>query len=210
MFGTTATTMIFISATQVQCALLANNYPITLLVTVPVSVTNDGTLVSNSNMAFNWFDSVCHSCNSTLCIQNPTACVIGGFFYASGSLNPVNPCQTCEPAKTLTAWTYSYSNGVVCGPSFDVVQYFAPVLDTMPLNSPVMTAHTGNVHVDVDAATTITYSLPVGSNTMFQINANTGVVTTSAEVSAASINPQTFNSPVVLVVTDSLWQFQLS
>ena len=73
----------------------------------------------------------------------------------------------------------------------------------MPLNSPVMTAHAGNVYVDADAAHTITYSLGVGSNTMFQINANTGAVTTSAAIRAASINPQTFNSLVVLVATDS-------
>lgn len=42
-----------------------------------------------------------------------TSCLIGGVCYASGALNPVNPCQVCQPTTSQTAWT-NVLNGTVC------------------------------------------------------------------------------------------------
>jgi hypothetical protein len=42
--------------------------------------------------------------------QCGTQCVIGGSTYAPGEHNPVNPCQTCQPGTSPSAWT-----NVTCG-----------------------------------------------------------------------------------------------
>ncbi|MGC4119562.1 MAG: hypothetical protein QM765_34325 [Myxococcales bacterium] len=41
-------------------------------------------------------------CNAGVC---GVGCSIGGTVYGNGSLNPGNPCQSCQPAISTTAWT---------------------------------------------------------------------------------------------------------
>jgi hypothetical protein len=51
-------------------------------------------------------------CSSGKC---GTQCDISGSVYLSGVANPGNPCQTCQPGTTTSAWTDA--NGTACGPS---------------------------------------------------------------------------------------------
>ena len=51
-------------------------------------------------------------CNAGLC---GTGCWIDGTLWASGAVNPANPCQTCQPGTSDTAWSNSAS-GASCGP----------------------------------------------------------------------------------------------
>lgn len=43
-----------------------------------------------------------------------TGCYISGSFYASAAKNPMNACQSCQPALSTTAWSDS-SDGSGCG-----------------------------------------------------------------------------------------------
>jgi hypothetical protein len=49
-------------------------------------------------------------CNGTAC---SSGCYISGAFYASGTANPANACQTCAPATSTTAWS-NLGNGASC------------------------------------------------------------------------------------------------
>jgi formylglycine-generating enzyme len=42
-----------------------------------------------------------------------SGCLVGGVVYASGGANPGNGCESCQPAKSTTAW--SLANGKGCG-----------------------------------------------------------------------------------------------
>ena len=42
------------------------------------------------------------SCSVTIA---PAACAIAGACYQSGGANPMNPCQSCQPTSSQTAWT---------------------------------------------------------------------------------------------------------
>ena len=50
-------------------------------------------------------------CTSGIC---GTQCLIGGTTYASDSLNAGNACQSCQPGKSITAWT-TLAEGTGCG-----------------------------------------------------------------------------------------------
>src|SRR5579884_3138994 len=57
-------------------------------------------------------------CNSGAC---QAGCIIGGTFYASGASNPASQCQSCQPDKSTTSWSYASgscsingSHGVCC------------------------------------------------------------------------------------------------
>src|SRR5262249_28159333 len=40
-------------------------------------------------------------------------CFIGGVLYAAGTVNPANPCLSCTPATSTTAWS-NRVNGTPC------------------------------------------------------------------------------------------------
>jgi hypothetical protein len=50
-------------------------------------------------------------CHVGSCVSG---CEIGGVYYATSALNPNNPCQTCQPGTSLSAWS-NLSNGTACG-----------------------------------------------------------------------------------------------
>ncbi|MDI7270058.1 MAG: hypothetical protein QME96_18875, partial [Myxococcota bacterium] len=55
-------------------------------------------------------------CNGTCGCTYPVAagqCLIASVCYASGALDPTNPCRSCRPATSQTAWT-NVANGTVC------------------------------------------------------------------------------------------------
>jgi hypothetical protein len=41
-------------------------------------------------------------CHATAC---DPGCFVSGTYYASGAANPMNACQSCQPATSTTAWT---------------------------------------------------------------------------------------------------------
>ena len=43
-----------------------------------------------------------------------TQCDIGGTIYPTGTANPANPCQSCQPAASTTAWS-DVPDGAACG-----------------------------------------------------------------------------------------------
>ncbi len=49
---------------------------------------------------------------SDRCVTRCTGCVIAGSCYGQGQVNPANPCQICEPARSDTAW--SDHDGATC------------------------------------------------------------------------------------------------
>jgi len=51
-------------------------------------------------------------CSGAIC---GAGCYVGGAVYASGAANPGNPCESCDPAASTTAWTRA-TNGAACGP----------------------------------------------------------------------------------------------
>ncbi len=53
------------------------------------------------------------SCQSGSC-QFP-GCTIDGGTYPDGGANPVDPCQSCQPASSATSWT-NVADGTSCGP----------------------------------------------------------------------------------------------
>ena len=55
-------------------------------------------------------------CSSGTC---GTQCDIGGTVYSSGAVNPADPCQTCQPGSSSTAWTSTTGTNASC-PSGDV------------------------------------------------------------------------------------------
>jgi hypothetical protein len=46
--------------------------------------------------------------------QCTSGCLIGGTFWASGTINSNNPCQQCTPSASSTSWTI-LQDGVGCG-----------------------------------------------------------------------------------------------
>ena len=50
-------------------------------------------------------------CGTSSCIPG---CSIGGVVYPSGAANPGNPCQSCNPATSTTAWS-NLASGTACG-----------------------------------------------------------------------------------------------
>ena len=69
-----------------------------------------------------------------------TQCDIGGTVYASGTANPTNACQTCQPGTSTTQWTTvasgtSCATGEVCnGPSCVAGCYIAGAFDSPGVN----------------------------------------------------------------------------
>ncbi len=56
-------------------------------------------------------------CNASTC---ESGCYISGVVYASGAANPINACQSCQPAMMTTGWAnagagMTCGNGQVCG-----------------------------------------------------------------------------------------------
>jgi hypothetical protein len=50
-------------------------------------------------------------CDGMSCVAG---CVIAGVFSASGTANPNDPCQSCEPSKSASSWT-DKADGTSCG-----------------------------------------------------------------------------------------------
>ncbi|HYP59855.1 MAG TPA: hypothetical protein VEQ36_05450 [Thermomicrobiales bacterium] len=78
-----------------------------------------GTCVSGDPVTCQPLDG-CHdagTCNSAtgLCTNpiNAEFCAIAGACYSPG-LNPANPCQTCDPSKSQTAWSPVCTTTVAC------------------------------------------------------------------------------------------------
>ena len=53
-------------------------------------------------------DQVCHAGACTM------GCEIGGVFYAPSASKPGDPCQSCQPATSRSAWT-NRAEGAACG-----------------------------------------------------------------------------------------------
>jgi hypothetical protein len=43
-----------------------------------------------------------------------SGCEVSAIYYASAAINPTNPCQTCQPAASTSAWS-SVADGIPCG-----------------------------------------------------------------------------------------------
>ena len=43
-----------------------------------------------------------------------TACHIGNSLFSVGTLDPNNPCQSCQPQQSATSWTVVFA-GTPCG-----------------------------------------------------------------------------------------------
>ncbi len=56
-----------------------------------------------------------HVCSAGSCVSD---CYINGTIYTSGTANPSNPCQTCQPHDSTTAWTNA--DGTACGGTYEV------------------------------------------------------------------------------------------
>ncbi len=68
----------------------------------------------------NCMDSL--TCTNDICSPGPSCsnslaanrCLIGGVCYSSGALNPSNPCQSCQPSVSTSAFT-NITNNLSCG-----------------------------------------------------------------------------------------------
>lgn len=59
---------------------------------------------------------VCQATAGTTTKRCQSGCRIDGAFYASGVNNPANPCQTCQPGTSTTAWTDTDCSPFACDP----------------------------------------------------------------------------------------------
>ncbi len=50
-------------------------------------------------------------CHTGACVSG---CEVGGVYYMTNAPDPTNPCQTCEPATSTSAWT-AVADGMGCG-----------------------------------------------------------------------------------------------
>jgi formylglycine-generating enzyme required for sulfatase activity len=50
-------------------------------------------------------------CHVGACVSG---CEVGGVYYATAAPNPNNPCQSCQPGKSTSAWS-SVGDGTTCG-----------------------------------------------------------------------------------------------
>jgi hypothetical protein len=59
---------------------------------------------------------VCQATGGTTTKRCQSGCRIGGTFYASGAINPANPCQSCQPGTSTTAWSNTDCSPFACDP----------------------------------------------------------------------------------------------
>jgi hypothetical protein len=83
-----------------------------------ISLTNDGSLYSDS-LRLIVFDSMCQECRSDgLCVQKRETCEIGGRCFESGDRSNDNQCEKCNPSKNRHDWTNDCVK-TSSAPSFD-------------------------------------------------------------------------------------------
>lgn len=172
-FGdSTRTTAVYLSSTEVLCALPTVNLRDFEPVTMNVALTTDGTTFGASSGTFTWYDAVCNVCNRTVgCIPNPESCTIDDACYLRTQPRLDNICLQCLPEISTSSWSYAYKDYTECGPKFPGSALSTQIVGSAEANQVIYSLNAANALVSSDPNYKITYSL-YNSDEAFAINQN--------------------------------------
>eukprot|EP00051_Salpingoeca_urceolata_P026379 m.477082 g.477082 ORF g.477082 m.477082 type:complete len:1945 (-) comp20750_c0_seq1:513-6347(-) len=175
-----------------------------------VSVTNEGTMFSNS-LKFTYYNSHCDICDEQgSCSPNPESCTIetddGPQCFVHGMLHPDHTvqCKACTAASS-TEWSFVYDNAHICGPEFQLSQYTSAVTGSAEVGdvlevSPAMDA--SNPIVASDATNKVTYAMSPASE-YFAMDPDTAVVTVIKAIDVATLELSEMTNLFTITATDS-------
>ena len=225
-YGTTIVNAIWLGGDSVLCAVPAEVYMKAEYETVNLQVTND---FENPNewsniVPFIFYNGACWSCNPTtrICGPNPDSCRINDVCYHKDHVNaPDNVCQVCDPSKSASAWTYSYTNAHLCGPTFDKQTYDHTIYCQAAKDTPLITARALNPEAAKDSNYRITYSIKHNVDhpeveEFYKIDSVTGVISALVTINHAVLsggmnynigNPLTYNGFFMVRAVDNMGNF---
>ena len=225
-YGSTIVNAVWLGGDSVLCAIPMEVYMKAEYETVNLQVTND---FENPNewsniVPFIFYNGACWSCNpiTRICEPNPESCRINDVCYHKDHVNaPDNVCQVCDPSKSASAWTYSYTNAHLCGPTFDKQTYDHTIYCQAAKDTPLVTVRALNPEAANDPNYRIKYSIKHNVihpevEEFYKIDNITGVVSAMVTINHALLsggmdynigNPLTYNGFFMVRAEDNMGNF---
>jgi hypothetical protein len=225
-YGDTIVNAVWLGGDTVLCAVPLEVYSKAEYETINLQVTND---YMNENewsnvVPFIFYNGACWSCNASTqrCGPNPNSCRINDVCYLKDHVNiPDNACQICDPTKNTLEWTYSYTNGHLCGPLFGQKTYDYTIYCEAKKDTQLITVHATNGRVANDPLYRITYSIKHNVDhpeveEFYKINDMTGVISALVDINHAKLsggmnynigNPLTYNGFFMVRAVDNFGNF---
>jgi hypothetical protein len=225
-YGDTIVNAVWLGGDSVLCAVPMEVYMKAEYETVNLQVTND---FENPNewsniVPFIFYNGACWSCNATtrICGPNPDSCRINDVCYHKGHVNaPDNVCQICDPLKSASEWTYSYTNTHLCSPVFDKQTYDHTIYCEAAKDTPLVTVRALNPEAAKDPNYRITYSIKHNVDhkeveEFYKIDNITGVISALVTINHAQLsggmdynigNPLTYNGFFMVRAVDNANNF---
>ncbi len=225
-YGSTIVNAIWLGGDSVVCAVPMEVYKDAEYETINLQVTNDYTNEAEwSNVVpFIFYNGACWSCNasSRACGPNPNSCRINDVCYHRDHVNaPDNACQVCDPTKSATAWTYSYTNQLLCSPFFEQRTYDYTIYCEALKDTQLITVRASNSRAANDPNYRITYSIKHNVDhpeveEFYKINNITGVISALVDINHEKLsggmnynigNPLTYNGFFMVRAVDNYGNF---
>ncbi len=225
-YGNTIVNAIWLGGDSVVCAVPMEVYKDAEYETVNLQVTNDYTNPNEwSNIVpFIFYNGACWSCNASTraCGPNPNSCRINDVCYHKDHVNaPDNACQICDPTKSTSAWTYSYTNQLLCSPFFEQRTYDYTIYCEALKDTQLITVRASNSRAVNDPNYRITYSIKHNVNhseveEFYKINNITGVISALVDINHEKLsngmnynigNPLTYNGFFMVRAIDNFGNF---
>lgn len=225
-FGNTIVNAVWLGGDSVLCAIPMEVYMKAEYETVNVQVTND---FENQNewsniVPFIFYNGACWNCNSStrMCGPNPDSCRINDICYHKDHVNaPDNVCQICDPSKSASEWTYSYTNAHLCSPTFDKQTYDYTIYCEAIKDTPLITVRALNPEAINDPYYRVTYSIKHNVihpevEEFYKIDNVTGVISAMVTINHAMLsggmnynigNPLTYNGFFMVLAVDNMGNF---
>ena len=225
-YGSTVVNAIWLGGDTVLCAMPLQTYANAEYETINLQVTNDYTNENEwSNIVpFIFYNGACWSCNASrqTCGPNPNSCRINDVCYLQNHVNaPDNTCQVCDPTKSSSSWSYSYTNHQLCSPFFEQRTYDHTIYCEALKDTPLITVRALNSRASNDPNYRITYSIKHNVDhpeveEFYKIDQITGVISALVDINHAKLsngmnynigNPLTYNGFFMVQAVDNHGNF---
>jgi hypothetical protein len=225
-YGDTIVNAIWLGGDTVLCAVPMEVYSRAEYETVNLQVTNDYTNPNEwSNIVpFVFYNGACWECNASkqVCKPNPNSCRINDVCYLQNHVNaPDNTCQVCDPTKSTSSWSYSYTNEHLCSPFFEQRTYDHTIYCEALKDTQLITVRASNSRAVNDQNYRITYSIKHNVDhpeveEFYKIDNINGVISALVDINHAKLsngmnynigNPLTYNGFFMVRAVDNHGNF---
>ena len=164
------------------------------IVSASIGIDYDGktsATYNNNLININWYDKNCYNSNFE---QLNNICIINNLCYSNNTVNPTNPCMSCNSDNNKLNWIFNYGNNILCYPTSNNFQSIIK-LNNVPKNIIIYQVNAVNHYVESDVLQSTKYNLT--PNKYFNINENDGSISSIEDI----INQQ-FNLTLTVEAID--------